>query len=69
MEKILRIKFSDSKMKSLLNSTNDSKLIEENRWHDTYWGVCMCHKHQSTGKNTLGELLMLIRDSESHNLD
>lgn len=64
MEKILRIKFGDSKMKLLLGKTKDSKIVEKNSWHDIYWGVCSCKKHQSTGKNIMGELLMLIRDSE-----
>lgn len=64
MEKILRVKFADPKMKSLLNKTKDCRIVEKNSWHDTYWGVCNCVKHQLTGKNILGELLMLIRDSE-----
>ena len=33
------------------------ELIEGNTWNDTYWGVC-----NGVGKNTLGQLLMKIRE-------
>lgn len=64
MEKILRIKFQNQRMKFLLNQTKNNKIIEQNVWHDIYWGVCICRKHKCLGKNILGELLMLIRDSD-----
>lgn len=64
MEKILRVKFADPIMKLLLHNIK-GEIVENNKWHDIYWGVCDCSEHESTGKNILGELLMLIRDSES----
>lgn len=64
MERILRVKFADPEMKRLLKNTKDVRIVENNGWHDIYWGVCDCPKHESTGKNIVGELLMLIRDNE-----
>lgn len=61
MEKILRLKFRNSKLKKLLRATGDVQLIEKNYWHDTFWGVCNCTKHKGTGQNMLGTLLMKIR--------
>lgn len=64
MEEILRIKFSHSKMRDLLDQTKDSELIEGNTWHDNYWGDCICEQHKSVeGVNVLGKLLMKIRDT------
>lgn len=40
-----------------LLATGDAVLIEGNRWHDTFWGVC-----NGRGKNVLGRLLMARRD-------
>lgn len=64
MEQILRAKFRNPKMKQLLDNTKDFAIIEENGWHDIFWGKCSCDKHKSMGKNILGELLMLIRDND-----
>lgn len=38
MEKILKVKFADPKMKSLLIKTKDCKIVEKNSWHDTFFG-------------------------------
>jgi len=63
MFKLLKIKFDDEELKTLLLNTNDEELIEENYWHDNYWGNCTCDKCSNIiGKNKLGELLMIIRD-------
>lgn len=62
METILRNKFENPELRERLIKTDGYQLIEGNTWHDTYWGVCSCAKHQSTGKNVLGELLTKIRD-------
>lgn len=36
--------------------------IEENEWHDQFWGNCSCDQHVTTpGTNMLGELLMSLR--------
>lgn len=34
-------------------------IIEDNTWHDTFWGKC-----NGVGKNKLGIILMTIRDTE-----
>lgn len=56
MEEVLRIKFSQPKMRELLKSTSSKELVEGNTWGDTFWGVC------ETGQNMLGKLLMKIRN-------
>lgn len=62
MTNILRIKFGHSRMRELLSKTNNCELMEQNSWHDVYWGACTCKKHNSSGKNMLGNVLMEIRD-------
>lgn len=64
MEQILRVKFENQKMKQLLEETKGFVIVEENGWHDIFWGECICHNHKSKGKNILGEILMLIRDMD-----
>lgn len=44
-------------LKELLLSTGNAELIEGNTWDDKYWGVC-----DGEGLNTLGKILMLVRD-------
>lgn len=62
MEKILKAKFENPKLRKLLDDTKSQKLLEENRWHDRYWGTCICTQHHNMpGKNKLGILLMKIR--------
>lgn len=62
MEKILRLKFRNSKLKKLLQGTDNARLVELNYMHDTFWGVCTCSTHKRTGMNMLGIILMKIRD-------
>lgn len=64
MYEIIKDKFTrNSNLKSLLLKTNNSILIEGNWWHDNYWGDCHCEKCQNKeGKNTLGIILMRVRD-------
>lgn len=65
MENILKEKFKDAKLRTLLNSTKGYALVEGNDWHDQYWGSCRCERHNSTpGKNVLGKTLMKIRDMQ-----
>lgn len=50
-------KFSNNQeLKEKLLSTENIQIIEENWWHDTYWGVC-----NGVGKNKLGHILMFVR--------
>jgi hypothetical protein len=53
---LLREKFTNEMLRSLLVATGDRKLIEGNWWGDRYWGV-----HRGEGLNRLGELLMQVR--------
>lgn len=69
MENILRIKFQHKNMRDLLIATKDYDLIEQNKRHDIYWGVCTCKKHNLIGKNHLGILLMKIRNSLIQSVD
>lgn len=56
MEEILRIKFSDPELKKKLLAVKEP-IVEENTWHDTYWGVC-----DGKGQNNLGKLLTKIKN-------
>jgi len=57
MKKVLLIKFSNSKLKELLLSTNNKEIIE-NSPRDYFWG---CGRDNS-GRNELGKMLMQIRE-------
>jgi len=57
MLELLRKKFADPYLRSLLHSTGDAELIEGNWWGDTFWGVC-----NGVGENHLGKLLMQVRE-------
>ena len=57
MESLLRQKFSfGSDLAMRLQSTGKAELVEGNWWGDTFWGVC-----KGRGLNTLGKLLMKVR--------
>lgn len=64
MEELLIQKFSDPELSSLLAGTNNEEIIEGNYWHDTFWGVCLCDRHNGRGQNYLGKLLMKIRNDK-----
>jgi ribA/ribD-fused uncharacterized protein len=53
----LVLKFDIIDLGDMLLATGDAYLEEGNIWNDTYWGVC-----EGVGKNTLGILLMQVRD-------
>lgn len=55
----LRAKFDqNTDLKEMLLETGHADLVEDNAWHDTFWGVC-----NGKGFNHLGEMLMELRDS------
>ncbi len=56
MKDLLEQKFAQPKYRTLLLSTGKGNLVEGNTWGDTFWGVV-----NGTGKNTLGLLIMAIR--------
>ena len=57
MEDIVRAKFDQHvDLRNKLLATGSAKLVEQNSWGDTFWGVC-----GNTGHNHLGKILMKIR--------
>lgn len=62
MQTVLRDKFSIPELGQKLVDTGSLFLVEENDWHDQFWGNCSCSAHATTpGTNMLGELLMALR--------
>ena len=58
MYDIVKAKFSQNPyLRGRLLQTKDMLLVEENWWHDRYWGVC-----NGIGENHLGKILMRVRD-------
>lgn len=62
MEQLVRNKFKNSRLRTMLRFTEKRPLIEENTWHDTFWGICICAEHDGDGENHLGRILMKVRD-------
>lgn len=61
MYQVVKAKFTQNEdLKQKLMSTGEEYLEEGNTWGDTYWGVC-----RGRGKNTLGKILMRVRDELS----
>lgn len=59
---LLRKKFArGTDLARRLDATGDAVLVEGNKWHDQYWGVCTCPKCGGVGRNVLGQLLMTVR--------
>lgn len=63
MYQLLLSKFKDPKLLRKLERTALKELIEENTWHDGYWGICVCGICKRGGANILGELLMRVRSN------
>lgn len=63
MRVCLFLKFSQNKnVRRLLLATGDAMLVESNRWHDNYWGDCVCSRcSNQKGQNILGKMLMSLR--------
>jgi ribA/ribD-fused uncharacterized protein len=59
----LRIKFADPELRAKLEAVIEP-LVEHNRWHDNFWGICTCNKCYGIieGQNKLGWLLYMVRD-------
>ena len=57
MEDLVYAKFSQNpELASKLRTTGSAQLVEDNWWHDTFWGVC-----NGKGENHLGKILMRVR--------
>lgn len=65
MRQILKRKFADEKLMAMLQSV-EGEIVEDNPWHDNFWGSCSCSGCADKVKqNTLGKLLMEIRDARA----
>lgn len=58
MLSILTLKFDKPRLKLALHNTRGRDI---DRWHDKYWGVCVCSEHNGCGRNVLGYLLTEVR--------
>jgi len=63
MTNLLRQKFSEPELAKKLIGTRNEGIVEGNSWHDNFWGSCQCENCGNKGLNTLGKLLMSIRES------
>lgn len=62
---VQKYKFNLDHQAELLRS-RPYDLVEWNRWHDNFWGVCICDKCTKFGihgQNHLGHIVMAIRTS------
>jgi ribA/ribD-fused uncharacterized protein len=50
-------------LRELLLMTEGIELVEENWWHDNFWGVCTCPSCSGHGENMLGTILMKLREA------
>jgi predicted NAD-dependent protein-ADP-ribosyltransferase YbiA (DUF1768 family) len=41
--------------------TADLEIVENNYWHDNFWGSCTCSRCGRKGENNLGKILMSVR--------
>jgi hypothetical protein len=61
---LLKVKFMHPELRKRLLSTGNTILVEENTWHDNFWGKCICPLCDSVSHlNVLGDLLMQVRES------
>lgn len=60
MMELLMQKFRDPELFFKLKAVEED-IVEDNYWGDTFWGCC-----KGTGKNMLGKILMLIRDTNNN---
>jgi len=45
-----------------LKRSGNHEIVEWNRWHDNFWGICLCPKCKNTeGKNHLGRIIQEVR--------
>ncbi|KAK3911527.1 Retrovirus-related Pol polyprotein from transposon 412, partial [Frankliniella fusca] len=66
---LLLNKFAENtQLESQLLQTGNRHIVEENLWHDNFWGVCVCESHKGKfGQNMLGRLLCMIRSFKQNN--
>ena len=71
LKELVRLKFiSNPDLLNCLLETGDAMLFEDNKWHDNYYGNCICNRCQNIiGLNYLGATLMQLRDQLLHNFN
>lgn len=48
-----------------LDATTEDVLVEDNNWHDNYWGACSCSRCENKKQyNYLGQMLTQIRNEK-----
>lgn len=64
MLKAVKAKFWQNEyIRNILISTGDEEIINENDYHDNYWGNCTCEACKDIpGRNQLGKTLMEVRE-------
>lgn len=64
MTRIVQLKFEQYKNLQYKLVEVEGRIVEENTWHDNYWGDCICDRlmcRNRRGDNHLGMLLMVER--------
>lgn len=68
MAELLAIKFSHIELRKKLLQTC-GVLVEDNYWHDNFWGRCTCDRCSSKlSENLLGKMLTALREGYSDGL-
>ena len=53
----------NKKLIKKLKNTKIKHLVEENYWHDNFWGNCLCPEcNQIKGQNNLGKILIFVKE-------
>lgn len=65
LSELVRLKFMENpELMAMLLNTGEALLIEDNSWHDNFYGNCTCGRCGSIpGDNHLGLVLMTLRDA------
>lgn len=62
MRAALRVKFKKGTYwANRLIETRYPSLVEDNYWHDNFWGSCVCERCGNRGENRLGKMLTEIK--------
>ncbi len=73
MKEIIHRKFDQNPWLQYKLASVEGIIVEENTWHDNYWGDCICTKRKqcnfAKGQNHLGVLLMQERKNYIHLLE
>lgn len=64
MRDLVKQKFANDALRAKLDDTAGRRLVEGNKWGDTYWGMVM-RDGKLVGENHLGKILMEVRDQFS----